>query len=95
MTKEPKLFELTVTNAKQSTNWTSYVLAVLVMIITASALIAKWSMLQPLHNDLVYKFRNNLSLYYEPKSICHLMNSQDYNLVTFPFFLFPDIVVYV
>ena len=62
----------------------TYVFIALILILTSSALFIKWSILQPIHNEIVDKYRHNLSLFFEPHRICQVINYQKFNLIMFP-----------
>lgn len=62
-----------------------WITTIVVMIFTASALLLKWALIQPLHHDFVSKFLNNESLSLQVNPICKLLNNADYNLIMFPF----------
>lgn len=64
--------------------FTSYLLATPVLVLTAAVLIIKWSLLQPIHDELVDKFHNDTPLFYEVKPICSVTHSADFNVITVP-----------
>jgi hypothetical protein len=54
------------------------------LIITTIALIVKWLLLQPIHNELVDKYKQGELLFYERNSFCDLIDLEDFNMLTFP-----------
>ena len=52
--------------------------------LTAVALLSKWAIIQPIHNEIVRKYRANETLYYEQNYICRIIDLQDFNVLTFP-----------
>ncbi|CAF3028489.1 unnamed protein product [Rotaria socialis] len=59
ISQDPKLVDLAWKIAKRSVNLSS-------ILIAAAGLITKWLLIQPIHNELVYKYRTNQSLYFVP-----------------------------
>lgn len=53
------------------------------MIIAAVALIIQWVLLQPIHNDIVDKFKRQMPVYYVPNSFCIYISDKNLNIVTF------------
>ncbi len=80
----PKLTQVALTNVKESTRFSSCFIAILMSIITTVALVVKWSLLQPIHNELVNKYKQDELLYYNRNSFCDLIDLEDFNLLTFP-----------
>ena len=70
--------------ARQSARRSSCILIILMMIFAAVALLAKWSIIQPIHDEVVRKYQTNQSVYYVPNSICKVINLQKFNVLTFP-----------
>jgi hypothetical protein len=54
------------------------------LIVTVVALVVKWSLLQPIHNELVNKYKKNETIFYQRNSICNLIDVSDLNMLTFP-----------
>ncbi|CAF3548717.1 unnamed protein product [Rotaria sp. Silwood1] len=77
-------FDLALKNAKKSAHISSCLVACLTIILTAVALISKWSLIQPIHNEVAAKYRTNQSIYYKPNSFCDTMSLQEFNVITFP-----------
>ncbi|CAM4937464.1 unnamed protein product [Rotaria socialis] len=48
------------------------------------ALIVKCSLLKPIHDTIIYQYKNNLPLYYVPNHICSIMSMNPFNVITFP-----------
>ncbi len=48
-------------------------------------MLAKWSILKPIHEEIVYKFHNNQSLFFKRHSVCLIIDlTAQFNLFTFP-----------
>ncbi|CAF0739179.1 unnamed protein product [Rotaria sordida] len=71
-------------NIKQSARFSSFSIAILMLIITAAGLTVKWSLLQPIHNELVNKYKRADLLFYERNSICNIIDLEDFNMLTLP-----------
>ena len=56
------------------------------MIVAASALLIKWSILRDIHQEVVDQFKENPEqpLYYTRKPFCDKLDLQDFNVFTFP-----------
>ena len=54
------------------------------IIITTVALIIKWLLLQPIHNELVNKYQQNQPIYYQRIAFCDLIDFENFNMLTFP-----------
>jgi len=54
------------------------------MILAVVALVSKWSIIQPIHDEIVYKYETNQSLYYVQNPFCNTMHLQQFNVITFP-----------
>ncbi|CAF3370870.1 unnamed protein product [Rotaria socialis] len=66
ISQDPKLVDLVWKIAKRSVNLSS-------ILIAAAGLITKWLLIQPIHNELVYKYRTNQSLYFVPYAFLSLL----------------------
>lgn len=64
-------------------------------VIAIMALITKWLLLQPIHDELVRKYRNSELLFYERQPICDVIDLQDFNLITFPVACFLTLIFIV
>ncbi|CAF4418668.1 unnamed protein product, partial [Adineta steineri] len=64
------LIDLAFKNARRSARLSSCIVGVLTMILAAIGLISKWSLIQPIHNEIVNKYETNQSLYYVENSFC-------------------------
>lgn len=53
-------------------------------IVAIIALIVKWLLLQPIHDELVKKYGDKEAVYYDRNSFCDIIDLQDFNLLTFP-----------
>ncbi|CAF3004156.1 unnamed protein product [Rotaria sp. Silwood2] len=82
--RNPTIVHLALKNVKRSARLSSCLVACLTIIFTCVALISKWSLIQPIHNELVTKYLTNQSLYYVKNSFCDTMSLQDFNVITFP-----------
>ena len=80
----PTLATTALTNVKQSARWSSCLLGILMAVIAVMALITKWLLLQPIHDELVRKYGNSELLFYERQPICDVIDLQEFNLITFP-----------
>ncbi|CAF1353128.1 unnamed protein product [Rotaria sordida] len=80
----PTLVDLALENAKKSTRLSSCLVACLTIIIAAVALVSKWSLIQPIHNEVATKYLTNQPIYYVPNSFCNTMSLQQFNIITFP-----------
>ena len=64
----------------------SWITGILTFLLTLSALIVKWRIIQPIHNEIVEKHLNNQSLFYTQHSICRTIGLvSEFNILTFPF----------
>ncbi|CAF2476034.1 unnamed protein product [Rotaria sp. Silwood2] len=49
------------------------------------AIIIRWIILKSIHNEIIYKFNNNQSLFYNRPSICRIIYMrEEFNMFTFP-----------
>ncbi|CAF3538329.1 unnamed protein product [Rotaria sp. Silwood1] len=71
-------------NIKQSIRLRPCIIFLLTFILAALALVVKWSILKPIHDTIVYRYKHDLPLYYIPSSICHIMNMEIFNVLVFP-----------
>lgn len=71
-------------NVKQSARCSSIIVAVLTFTVATGGLLVKWSLLQPIHNELVSKYQQQEPVYYERNSFCAIIDLQDFNMLTFP-----------
>ncbi|CAF1339227.1 unnamed protein product [Adineta steineri] len=81
---ETTLIDLAFKNARRSARLQSCVVGALTMILAAIGLVAKWSLIQPIHNEIVNKYETNQSLYYVENSFCDTTDYDYFNLITFP-----------
>jgi hypothetical protein len=82
--QDPRLFDVALKTAKRSARLSSCLVALFMIIVTGAALAAKWSLIQPIHNEIVHKIQTNQPLYYEKNPICRLMKMNEINVMTFP-----------
>ena len=80
----PRLTHIALTNVKASTRFSSCLVAVLMLVIATVALVIEWSLLQPIHNELINKYYQQELLYYNRNSFCDLIDLEDFNMLTFP-----------
>ena len=63
----------------------SLLIFIATLALAAGALIAKWRVLQPIHNEIVGKFNRKEPLYFERHSVCRVFDiREDFNIITFP-----------
>ena len=79
-----KLTDVALTNVKRSARFSSCFIAILMLIITVLALITKWLLLKPIHNELVDKYKQEEPVFYQRQSFCNLIDLEDMNMLTFP-----------
>ncbi|CAF2333515.1 unnamed protein product [Rotaria sp. Silwood2] len=82
--RNPPWMHMALTDVKQSARFSSFVIAILMLIITVAGLTVKWSLLQSIHNELVNKYKRADLLFYERNSICNIVDLEDFNMLTFP-----------
>ncbi len=70
---------------KKTTSLPTCIIGILVIIVAGGTLVAKWSILQNIHDKIVGKYRRNEPIYYDTKSFCNIIKIQGFNVVTFPF----------
>ncbi|CAF0776749.1 unnamed protein product [Rotaria sp. Silwood1] len=80
----PTRIHMAFTDVKESARFSSFFIAILMLIITVTGLIVKWSLLRPIHNELVNKYKRADLLFYERNSICTFIDLEDFNMLTFP-----------
>ncbi|CAF0783583.1 unnamed protein product [Adineta steineri] len=80
----PNLTHVVIVNVKRSARLSSCFIAILMLIVTTVALVTKWSLVQPIHNELVKKYQEQDLLFYTRKSFCRLIDFEDFNMLTFP-----------
>ncbi|CAM4901386.1 unnamed protein product [Rotaria socialis] len=61
-----------------------FIILLLTFILATLALIVKCSLLKPIHDTIIYQYKNNLPLYYVPNHICSIMSMNPFNVITFP-----------
>jgi hypothetical protein len=54
------------------------------LIVVSLALLMKWSIIKPIHDDIIDKYQHYRPLFYAPHSICHVFNYNKFNLIMFP-----------
>ena len=84
MPPDPRLIDVALHRARQSARLSSCINFVLTVLLAAVALLAKWSIIQPIHNEVVHKYQMNQTIYYEQNYICQIINLKDFNVLTFP-----------
>jgi hypothetical protein len=55
------------------------------IILVGIALVSKWSIIQPIHNEIVHKYQTDEPIYYIQNSFCNIINLKEFNVITFPF----------
>ncbi|CAF4655132.1 unnamed protein product [Rotaria socialis] len=61
-----------------------FIILLLTFMLATLALIVKCSLLKPIHDTIIYQYKNNLPLYYVPNHICSIMSMNSFNVITFP-----------
>ncbi|CAF3687740.1 unnamed protein product [Adineta steineri] len=79
---DPKLLNHAFTHMKKSFPLSSIIIAVLLMILAAVALVVKWALLRPIHNDIVNRFKTEQPIYYSRPSFCDAFENDGFNIVT-------------
>jgi len=82
--EDPKLFNVALQSARRSTRLSSCFIFILMIILAGVALLSKWSIIQPIHNEIVHKYQTNEPIYYTQNSFCNVINLQEFNVITFP-----------
>jgi hypothetical protein len=62
ISKDPKLLHLAVERVKKSTQLSSIIITIMVIIVSAGTLLIKWSLLRPIHNEIMTKYQNQQPL---------------------------------
>ncbi|UJR14322.1 hypothetical protein I4U23_001318 [Adineta vaga] len=63
----------------------SWITGFATLLFTAGALVAKWRTIKPIHDEVIYKFQNNQSVFFKKHSFCRIINLRaEFNLLTFP-----------
>ena len=81
---DPRLIDIALHRARKSARLSSCINFFLTVFLAATALLSKWAIIQPIHNEIVRKSRANETLFYEQNHICRIINLQDFNVLTFP-----------
>ncbi|CAF1667935.1 unnamed protein product, partial [Adineta ricciae] len=79
-----KLSDVAVVNVKRSFQLSSCLVFILMIIVATVALVIKWLLLQPIHNNLVQKYTNSELLYYHRISFCDVIDRDGYDLISLP-----------
>jgi hypothetical protein len=82
--RDAKLSQIAFTNIKQSARFSSCLTVILILIISVITLVVKWSLLQPIHNEIMNKYKTGQLLFYNRISFCDLIDLQDFNIITVP-----------
>lgn len=63
------------------------------VLVAAGTLLARWRILQPIHDEIVEKYLNESSIFFTRHSLCHVIDLRtDFNVITFPVACFLIIV---
>ncbi|CAM4805220.1 unnamed protein product [Rotaria magnacalcarata] len=62
----------------------SYLIVLSTLVVALLGLVVKWSILQPIHNEIVEKFHQNRSLFYDSHRLCHVLDYNKFNMILFP-----------
>ena len=81
----PKLFELAKINVQASASLKSCLILLIILILAGTALVVKWALLQPIHNEIVEKYRTDQPVFFIQNRFCDSVRYDGINLVTFPF----------
>ena len=81
---DPRLIDIALRRARQSARLSSCVNFFLTVLLAVIALLVKWSLIQPIHDEVVQKYQMHQTTYYEQNYICQIINLQDFNVLTFP-----------
>ena len=63
----------------------SWITGFLTLLVAIGTLLAKWSILKPIHEEMVEKFNRNQSIFFTKHSLCRVIDlTGRFNLITFP-----------
>ena len=63
----------------------AWITGIFTIIFAMSTIVVKWSILKPIHDEVVNKYENNQSVYFNTHSVCRIINFRaDFNIFTFP-----------
>ena len=63
----------------------SLIVTVATVVLAVVALITKWTIVKSIHQDIIYKYNNNQSLFFQRPPICRVIGIQpEFNVITFP-----------
>ncbi|CAF0928868.1 unnamed protein product [Rotaria sordida] len=84
--QDPKLINLAIEHVKKSTPVSSCLITILMIIVAIGTLVAKWSIIKEIHNEIInkYKNKNKEAIYFNRKSFCDILDIEQFNVVTFP-----------
>jgi hypothetical protein len=82
--KGPTLIDLAAKAARRTARLESCITTVFVCILAAAASLATWGIIQPIHDEVVRKFKSREPVYFTENSICRVIDLQDFNVLTFP-----------
>ncbi|CAF2625495.1 unnamed protein product [Rotaria sp. Silwood2] len=84
ISQDPKLINIAIQHVKKSTSVSSRVITILMIIVATGTLLAKWSIIKQIHDEIVNKYNNKEPVYFSRKSFCDIFDIQQFNVVTFP-----------
>ena len=82
MPPDPSLIDVALHRAQQSARLSSCINFVLTLLLTSAALLSKWTIIQPIHNEIVRKYIANETIFYEQNRICRLVDADDFDILT-------------
>lgn len=63
----------------------TWITGLLTFIFAVCTLVGKWFILKPIHDEVVYKYEKNQSVYFNIHPVCQIINYRaDFNIFTFP-----------
>ncbi|CAF2102485.1 unnamed protein product [Rotaria magnacalcarata] len=63
----------------------SWIIAIATLLLAVSTLIVKWTIIKPIHEDIVDKFKKNEPVFFKQHYFCRIMELRtEFNIVTFP-----------
>lgn len=61
----------------------------LTVLLCTGTMLVKWYLVKSIHEEIVQKYNNNQSIYFQQNSMCQVINYRDeFNIITFPLSIF-------
>ncbi|CAF3476579.1 unnamed protein product [Rotaria sp. Silwood1] len=80
--KFPSILTINLASSRRILSWITLIATILLAI---STLIIKWAILKPIHEEIIYKFKNKQPVFFKRHSICRIIDlSSEFNIFTFP-----------